>query len=251
MTVNSVPLLRATHWLQAGWHYFSANVLIWCAMSLLFFIGISALVLIPRIGIFILVLLFPALFAGLLYSVYRSRCDMSPRIEDIIYGFNKPVHRMRLLQLGALMLIYLFALVLSFYPLSGALFQYFYNIYGTENQSAMQLKLVATQFVQKSPLILWLQLLAIIAGIAAFSYAIPLTLFNRINPTKAIMLSMQAFLHNLLPVCMLIGLSLILIMLASLAFGLGFLIVLPVLAGANYASYREMFVPETNNLAAT
>ena len=251
MTVNTAPLLRAIYWLQAGWYYFSANMLIWCALSLLFFISMGILLIIPRIGIFILVLLFPVFFAGLLYSVYRSRCEMPPRVEDIVYGFSKPLHRRSLLRLGALMLIYLFALVLSFYPLSGALFQYFYNIYGSEQQNLMQLKLIAEQFVQKHPLILWLQLLSVITGIAAFSYAIPLTLFERMSPLKAIMLSIQAFLHNLLPVCMLVGLSTILMGLATLAFGLGFLIVLPVLAGANYASYREMFSAETeNNMAA-
>ena len=72
MTVNSVPLLRAVNWLQAGWHYFSANMLVWFAMSLLFCICMGILLLIPRIGIFILVLLFPVFFAGLLYSIYRA-----------------------------------------------------------------------------------------------------------------------------------------------------------------------------------
>ena len=222
MTVNSVPLLRAVNWLQAGWHYFSANMLVWFAMSLLFCICMGILLLIPRIGIFILVLLFPVFFAGLLYSIYRNRCDMPPRIEDIIYGFNKPVHRRKLLRLGALMLMYLFGLVLSLYPLSGALFQYFYNISGTNQLNAIQLSLIADQFVQKNPLILWLQLLSVIVGIAAFSYAIPLTLFDRISPVKAIMLSIQAFFHNLLPVCMLLLLSIILIALASRPLALAF-----------------------------
>lgn len=147
------------------------------------------------------------------------------------------------------MLLYIFGLVLALHPFSGVLFQTLYAIHDMEQQTIPTLHHVALQFIHQNPFVLWAQLLAIIGGLAVFAYAVPLTLFDGVHPLKAMTLSLQAFIYNLVPVSMLFGFSLVLAGMATFAFGIGFLVLLPVLVGANYASYREIFAAETEKLA--
>lgn len=249
MTINSVSFLRALHWLNAGWHYFSANIGAWFAMSLLFFISIAILIMIPAVGIFIMVLLLPIFFAGLLYAADRSEHGTSPQVEYIAFGFGLQPPRLNLFLLGALMLLYFLLLILALSPFSSAIFQSLYPIYNTGSYTTPEISLLTQGFLHQHPLILWAQLLILIGGFAAFAHAVPLTLFEGVNPLKAVQLSLQGFIHNLVPVSILLALSLLLAALATFAFGIGFLILLPVLVGANYASYREIFIAETKELA--
>ena len=73
-------------------------------------------------------------------------------------------------------------------------------------------------------------------------FAPALVLFNNMHPVDAIKASFNACLKNVVPFLVFWVITLVLIFFAALPVGLGFLVLIPVLAGSVYASYRDIFV---------
>jgi uncharacterized membrane protein len=78
--------------------------------------------------------------------------------------------------------------------------------------------------------------------VMAMWFAPALVVFNNMQPVPALKASFNACMKNM-PVFLVYGLiTLVLCFFAALPLGLGFLVLVPVLAGTLYASYRDIFV---------
>jgi uncharacterized membrane protein len=78
--------------------------------------------------------------------------------------------------------------------------------------------------------------------VMAMWFAPALVVFNNMQPVPALKASFDACMKNML-VFLVYGLiTLVLCFFAALPLGLGFLVLVPVLAGSLYASYRDIFV---------
>ena len=76
-------------------------------------------------------------------------------------------------------------------------------------------------------------------------YAIPLVMLGRQDAWPAVQDSIAACWINMLPLLVFGLMGLVLAMIAVIPFGLGFLILWPVMICAVYASYREVFAEPT------
>ena len=76
----------------------------------------------------------------------------------------------------------------------------------------------------------------------AMWFAPALVYFNNMAPVDALKASFNACLKNLLVFLVFGVVAMILSFFAALPIGLGFLILIPVLAGALYVAYRDIFI---------
>lgn len=72
-------------------------------------------------------------------------------------------------------------------------------------------------------------------------FATPLVLFNNMAPFNAMHASFFACLKNIVPFLLYGVISLVLAIIAAIPFGLGFLVLIPVIIGSVYAGYRDVF----------
>lgn len=241
MNIQTVEFRRCFAWLGAGWYAFKSNLGAWLALSIVFLLAVMLLGMLPFIGIPLIMLFVPLLLTGLLVTAHKSLTGSLAQVEDILLGFNDERFRQPLLLLGGAMVVGTLFLLVMFYPLSWELLKASYL-----PDSDTQASEVLLEVAETSPLGLLLQLG--IAGVIlmAFFYATPLLVFEGLEPLDAIMTSLQACLKNAVPLglfaIMVVGLAI----LAAFAFGLGYLVLIPVLTGASYASFRDVFDPVEN-----
>lgn len=236
MIIRSVTLWHAFRWIHASWRCLCTQFGGWLMLSLMCLIGLAAMLITPLLGIFIVIFFSPLLASGLLHAADKCYEQQPIQLEDLSFGFREKRRRHRLLLLGGLMLIYVFGLILILYPYSSVLYQNLYRL-----GEPVPMAVLGYHFIHGNPLLIWLQSLAIIAGIAGFSHSIALVTLGQCSPLSAVMLSSQAFLLNIAPLSMLLLIGSLLVMLATFAFGLGFLIILPLLGLLNYCSYRDIY----------
>lgn len=87
-------------------------------------------------------------------------------------------------------------------------------------------------------------LVGLLVGMTTF-YSVPLIMLARITTLQAIPKSLSACFINILPLLVYGLVGLVLFVLAAIPFGLGFLVLIPVLSGSAYASYRDVFDEES------
>lgn len=238
MKIQLVEFRRCFVWLGAGWYAFKTNPGAWLALSIVFLLVIMLLGMLPFVGIPLIILFIPLLLAGLLVTAHKSLTGSLAQVEDLLLGFNDERFRKPLLLLGAMMVAGSMLLFAALYPLSAEVLKALY-LPGSDARVAAAL----TELGQSSPVGLMLQLGIIGVVLMAFFYATPLVVFEAQMPLDAVSTSLLACLRNLVPLVLFGVMTIVLGILASFAFGLGYLVLIPVLTGASYASFRDVFDP--------
>ena len=248
MTIQMLPLRQCFIWLGAGWFSFKANPGVGLAMSLLFLVFWLLLGMLPFVGIALMVTFLPFLFAGLLIAAHKSLVNSQALVEDMFLAFNDERFRQPLLRLGSWMLAILLLLFITFYPVSWFFLKAIY-LSSTDVQGQFTHSLA--DMVNASPFSLGLQLLVVWAVSMGLFYATPLLVFEGLEPAEAVWISLQACLKNFLPLTLFMLIASLMATLAIFTFGLGLLLLIPVLTGATYASFRDIFDPIDEVLTQT
>ena len=89
---------------------------------------------------------------------------------------------------------------------------------------------------------LLLSLALSVPAVMAIWFAPALVFFNNMQPVEALKASFEACMKNVLAFLVYGLIVLVLAFFAALPVGLGFLVLIPVLAGSVYAAYRDVFV---------
>lgn len=228
---RSVDIGRGLEWLKTGWQFFIRNPGAWVAMAVIWIVIISALSLLPGIGHLAIVVINPLLVAGALIGCRELEAGRALEISHLFEGFRR--NTTPLLVLGAILMAASFAAGLLAMMLAGgaaatgALFGDGF-VFGIGVVSGMVLGFGS--------------FLLIGIPIAMASWFAPaLVMFQDVPPVDALKRSFWACLRN--PGAMLVFgiIAAVLCFLAMVPFGLGMLVVLPVLSGGLYQSWREVF----------
>jgi hypothetical protein len=238
MKIQMVDFRRAFIWLGAGWFAFKTNLGAWLALSILFLLAVLLLGMLPFLGIPLIALFLPLLSTGLFVTAHKSLTGALAQVEDMLLGFNDQRFRQPLLHLGGAMVVGMVLLFAVLYPLSAEIFKALY-LPDAETKVALML----AQMAAASPLGVLLQMVMITLFLMAFFYAIPLVVFEGQVPLDAVSASLLACLRNIVPLLLFGSMILLLGILASFVFGLGYLVLIPVLTAASYASFRDVFDP--------
>ncbi len=230
-------------WISEAWTLFKQAPAIWVILLVLCLLATVVVSMVPVLGDLVMSLAFPIIIGGLLLAAHRQQQGQPVKIEALWSCFSAP-HLTPLLVLG---LIYLAAGVVL--GLIGGLLL----ATGLVGIMAGGGDLSGASFGFGSMLAVLIMLIAICLLSLATWFAPALIVFAGKAPLDAIKLSFAAGLANLGALAIYGLISLMIVMVAMIPFGLGLLIAVPLLTLSAYTSYRDVFgmpvVPATATTA--
>ncbi len=249
MTAIRVDAGRGWAWIVEGWQLFAQAPGIWIVI-LLIYLGISVVLsFIPFVGGLAYMLLSPVLAGGMLYGAAALARGEPLEIAHMFRGFQDQERMGPLVLLGLISLAgyVLMALVVIVFMGGGLIMGATLDSTGTVvPPEAMGGLLAGAGLIA---LLIILVLGALITMV--LFYGVPLVMLAGQNAWPAAQDSVAACWINMLSLLVFGLIYLVLAVVATIPFGLGFLVLGPVTIGAVYASYRDVFgeAPARVNLA--
>ena len=224
--ISQVPVSRVIEWFSTGWQLFMRAPGVW-VMQTLIFIALSVMLVVP--------MAFPLFCAGMIYGCALLKRDGGAtegklEITHLFEGFRQNTGNLIVLGGFYLMGSYTMLLIALMIGGGGALLGF-----PVGKLSAVFGGMVLFGLIFY---LLWIVL------IMALWFAPALVMLGGVGPLEALMLSVRACARNLPAFILMGGVLYIAIWLAMLPAGLGILVLMPVIAGAVYASYRDVFGQE-------
>lgn len=227
---RDLPAAEGLGWLAAGWRTFLKSPGVWLVQALVYILVLFALGLVPLLGWAAVLVAFPILSAGMVAGAAELEAGRPLKVGHLFEGLRH--HAANLLMVGLFYLLggLLAGLVAVAIGGSAALTGYILGALAGAGLAIGGVMLASVIFT-----VLWVGL------IMALWFAPALVLLHDVAPLEAMRLSVSACLHNLLCFGLLTAILYVTIWVAMLPAGLGMLVLVPVLAGALHASYRDTF----------
>lgn len=226
-----VPPGNAFDWLRLGWSLFAANPGLWIGLTIVFVVILFGMQIVPLVGTLAAHLLTPVFGAGMLLVCKKIDDGESPAIDDLFAGFKRntgPLVMVGVLYMVAMLAIFFLVLLVGGGSLAGGLL--------SAQPAGIGLAFGGVL------LSLLLSLALSVPVFMAVWFAPALVYFNNMQPVEALRASFDACMKNVL-VFFVYGLIVaVLMFFAALPVFLGFLVLIPVLAGSVYAAYQDVFV---------
>ncbi|MCZ4304767.1 BPSS1780 family membrane protein [Zoogloeaceae bacterium G21618-S1] len=218
------------NWLAHGWRLFLRDPARWAVIALIFVLILAVLGFVPLVGWAISLIGLPVLTAGLLMVADDAAAGRAVRIDGLFDGLRRDAGKHVMVGIcylvGGLLSAFVAAAIGGSAALTGALI----GPLAAAGLTAGGVMIASIVFMA-----LWIGLMM------ALWYAPALVVFHQAEPVAALRHSASACLHNL-PVFFVLALCLyVLGWLAMLPAGLGMLVLVPVVAGAQHAAYRDTF----------
>lgn len=229
---RSVQAGRGWDWIAAGWELFKRQAGMWIALALVALVIFVVLAFIPFIGSLASFVLTPVFGAGIVIGCRAIEEGRPLEIGHLFAGFREklgPLATVGAIYLGSAIVIALvvgLATGASILALMG----------GTMPEAA-------TPAAALSIILAFLIMLALLMPvIMAIWYAPPLIVFHGKSAVQAMQESFTGCLRNVVPFLLYGVVMLVLGVLAAIPFGLGWLVLGPVLAASLYTSYKDIYL---------
>ena len=234
------PAGRAIDWIREGWQGFIGAAGVWAGIWVVFMVivvGISALPVIGLAG----GALVPILTGGLMRGAQAQRDFNALRFDHLFDGFKHHLD-----QLGILGLIYLGVTFAAGLALVGGGFAAALVLGTTGLASVLEgggpnLALAPAVLLGTIVGAVSIALAALMAFGLAMWWAPALVAIDGLPAVAALRLSVRGVMHNLLPLLLHSLIVLVLCVPAVLTFGIGFVVLGPVIALSLWAAYRDVF----------
>lgn len=237
---QSVPAGHGINWISAGWKLFAQSPLVWIGIVVLLWVMLIIMSVIPFVSIFTTILL-PVFTAGIMLA-----CRDLDEGKVIDVGLLFAAFKQRtgdLVALGAINLgLYFILFTVAFIMIMGAGIAggMFDMDAGADPFGSNPMLMLSTMMI---PILI--VSLAIIPIMMLFWYSPAILVFNEdVGVIDAMKLSFMGCLKNILPLTVYSLILIVLIVLATIPFMLGWLILGPVLYGSLYASYKDIYIRE-------
>lgn len=230
---RSVEAGRGLSWWTEAWALFTRSAGLWIAMALIMIVIFIVLAFIPFLGGLVISLLAPVFAGGWILAAQKVDSGGTLEIGDLFAGFRDKLTP--LVVIGALLLVASLVIGLVAGVLgAGAIFG---MMAGGAHQSAGGI--MAGMGAGLLAILVGLAL-SVVAAMAVW-FAPALVVLRNVAPVEAMKSSFAASLKNIVPFLIYGVLYLIAAILASIPFGLGWIILAPVLALSIYAAYRDIY----------
>lgn len=227
---GTVSPAQALQWLAAGWRLFTANPGVWVAQALILIVILTALGFVPLIGWAAAPVALPVLLAGMVAGARSLDEGGTLRVDHLFEGLKR--HAGNLLMVG------------GFYLLGGLVAGLVAAaIGGSALLTGMMTGSAGGAGMAMGGMMLGMLVFSVLWGflMMALWFAPALVMLQDVAPLDAMKLSVQACLGNLLTFVVLAVMLFVLGWIAMLPAGLGTLVLIPVLAGALLAAWRDTF----------
>lgn len=229
-TSRKVDAGAGFEWLRQGWAVFSGNPGIWLGVAVIMIVLFVLLSFIPFLGTLGANLLLPVLIAGMLHMCRKQAAGETVAIGDLFIGFQRSAGD--LVIIGALYMVAIFAIGLIATVVAGG------GVAGGTSVGSVAGLGIALGAAMLAGLLVIVMMVPVIMAVW---FAPALVFFNGMQPVDAMKASFSACAANWVTFLIYIIILMILGFLALIPFGLGYLVLIPVLGGALYASYRDVF----------
>ncbi|HEX4944769.1 MAG TPA: BPSS1780 family membrane protein [Usitatibacteraceae bacterium] len=228
--VRDVRSSRGPAWIAGGWRLFRGATVVWMGLSAGWMLITFGLVLVPVIGGVAANLMQPVFFSSFALAAHKQLAGTMPQMGDLFAGFRRPLRP--LINLGAILLI---AEIAIFFLMS---------LLGLPGVSDGDEVPTIADYVRKLQgkewiLLVGLLLTALVKGALWFAPAI--LAFHDLSTAHAVRWSVYAALSNL-GAMLAYGIALTVAFFAGvLPWGLGLLVVVPVMLASSYSGYADVF----------
>jgi uncharacterized membrane protein len=229
---RAVPAAHGWNWIAEGWELFKRQPLLWIAFAIAGMVMFIVLFFAMRLlGQLILMLLVPVFVGGVMIGCRDLEQGRELRLAHLFAGFRERFGG--LVSVGLISLAVAFAIVLVFGLVAGA------SVLPLLGGGTDPAALAAAGLTM---LLALLVLLALMMPLAMATWFAPqLVVFDAQGPGEAMKNSFMGCLKNIGPFLIYGVIFFLLAIAASIPFGLGWLVLGPVLACSLYASYRDIF----------
>lgn len=230
---RSVDAGRGITWWSDSWALFTKNPGMWIVLALILIVIFVVLHLIPLLGSLVASLLTPVFAASWLLAARKVETGGVLEAGDLFTGFKEKLTP--LLVLGALMLVATIIIVVVVGTLGfGAAMGMIAG--GTAGSAGGMMAALGAGMLA---LLAGLTLGALVA--MALWFAPALVVFRNVAPVEAIKVSFSASLKNVMPFLLYGVIYIVAAIVASIPFGLGWIVLVPVLLLTAYVSYKDVF----------
>lgn len=231
MDPRSVDAGRGVAWFGCGWRIFAKAPGMWLLLTIVLAVLIIVLSVLPLGGLFV-ALLAPVVGGGLLYGAAEIEAGRTLEFSHLWQGFKDQTRLTPLLGLGAVTLA------------TGALSLFITAAFMGGSMAAMTTGdggPVMMEFGTFGLLALLLVLTVQLAATILIYFAVPLVMFRAAPAIAAMRSSVRACARNVLPLFVFSLIYFIVAVVASIPFGLGWLVLLPWSIAMLYCSYADIY----------
>jgi uncharacterized membrane protein len=228
---TGVPVGNSLSWVGKGWWHFKSSPLAWIGALIVWFIISLILGFIPVLGSIASVLLGPVIMAGFMYGCSEQDAGGDFTVSHLFSGFSSNVGQLLLVAV-----FYFILLILAAAIIMGGVFVLAGGAAAIENPETMGM--MGGGAITG---IVVLSLLLIIPVLMSYIFAPALVMLDNLSAFEAMKYSFIGCLKNILPLIVFSLLAMVLLVVGTLPFGLGLLVVIPMLTAATYAAYRDIY----------
>ena len=228
---RTVPPGRGWTWITEGWDLFRRQPAIWIALVVVAMVIFIVLSFIPVLGSLAAIVLAPVFAAGLVIGARTQDQGGELEIGHLFAGFRE-----RFGTLVSVGLLYLAAMVVISLIVGAVTGAGMWSMLGGRTDAA---SVGAAGLTIALAFLIMLALM--IPVFMALWFAPPLVVFHEQGAGEAMRQSFFACLKNIVPFLLYGVILFVLAIVASIPFGLGWLVLGPVMAASLYTAYRDIF----------
>lgn len=236
MEVRHVKAKQGLQWIISGFYLFRIAPMVWMLLCFTLILIAMTLALVPLLGQFIFTLISPVFLAGLMLGCRELEQGEKLELTHLFVGFKK--NTAPLVTVGGIYLIGQ-VLIVGIVMLIGGTAMTDMLLYG-KRVDENELMEVADDMLSAALVALALSIPLLMA--AWFSPL--LVAFHDIPPVIAMKKSFFACLKNLLPLQLYGIILIILAVIAVIPYGLGLIVLIPIIFTSIYVSYKDIFLSE-------
>jgi uncharacterized membrane protein len=221
---------RGLSWWTEAWALFMKNAGMWIVLGLILLVAFVVLSFVPLLGPLVGSLVAPVFAGSWLLAARKLEAGGALAVDDLLAGFKEKLTP--LLVLGALLLVA--TLVIGAVAMAFG-FGAVMGLGGVQGSGGVMAAMGGG-------------MLAVLVGLAlglllamAFWFAPALVVFRDMAPVDALKASVFASLKNIVPFLLYSVIYFIAAIVASIPFGLGWVVLVPVLLLTVYVSYKDVF----------
>ena len=227
---------QGTAWLSAAWELFKSAPGIWIALVVIYIVLAMVLSFIPMIGQLALTLLGPVFMGGILLGCKALDDGGELRIDHLFAGFKEKLGP--LVMIGLLYLAGIVVVGVIVFGIGAMLF----GASALANLSSAGNGVNLGSAIVSILVLTCVALLMVLPLAMAMWFAPALVVFHDMQPLAAMQSSLFACIKNMMPMLFYGLILLVLGIVATIPFGLGWLILLPVALASSYTAYRDIFI---------
>ncbi len=231
---RSVDAGRATNWWREAWALFTKNAGMWIVLGLILLVIFIVLSVIPFLGGLVASLLMPVFVGSWMTAARKAEAGGALDVNDLFTAFKgdklTPLIVLGALLLAATLVISVVAVALGFGAVMGMM---------VGGHSSGAAGMMAAAGAGMLALLVCLAFGLVVA--MAFWFAPALVVFRNVAPVDALKASFAACLKNIVPFLVYGLIYIVAAIVASIPFGLGWIVLVPVVLLTAYGSYKDVF----------